>query len=77
MRVFNPDINPDDRFDARTHAGFVELDHSKHIALISNGQRRHRFGSLGHQLFDAHYAVDQRILSVNAKMYKLGCHDVS
>ena len=67
--VRHPDVAADDRLDALGARGLVELDHAEHVAQIGQGQRGHAIGRCGgDRIVEAHHAVDDRILAVQAQM---------
>jgi len=69
----HPQINTDDGFDARIQRRTGEFHHGEQITLISERGRRHVIASeRGHQRFNAHHAIDQRVLSVYAQVDKTG-----
>ena len=66
---------PDDRFDSGLFRFAVELDRSKHVAMIGHrdGRLTERLDLL-HQGIDLIGAVEQAVLSVEMQMDELRCH---
>ena len=58
-----------DRFDAGVFAGVIELDHTKHGAVVGDRQRVHAhfFGAVD-KLLDLAKAVEQRIFGMNMQV---------
>ena len=68
-------VDTDDRFHALRHRLAVELHHREEVVLVGDGDRRHPRGDHGRRkLRDAHHAVDQRVLGVEAEVDESG-HD--
>ena len=52
---------------------FIEVNYAEHIAMVGNGNCRHReFSGLFKKLLQTDHAVKQAVLSVNMKMDKIG-----
>jgi hypothetical protein len=67
--VRNPDVATDDRLDAARTRRLVELDHPEDVGQIGERKRRHAIGRGGvDRVVDAHHAIDDRILAVQAQM---------
>ena len=64
-----PGIDADDRLDAGGQRRAIELHHREQVRVIRQGDGGHAGGGAGHhQLVDAHHAVLQRVLGMQAKV---------
>ncbi len=71
--VREPDVAAEDRLDARAARRLVELDEAERIGEIGDRQRGHRVGHRRtDRLVDAHRAVGDRELAVQAQVDKGG-----
>ena len=62
-------VDTDNRLDAAGEGLAIELDHRKQVGLIGQGHRRHfALGDRLHQCRDAHQAVHERVLGVDAQV---------
>jgi hypothetical protein len=67
--VREPYIAPDDRLDACFPGRAVELDQAEDVRQIGQRQSRHAVARCGSDcIVDAHGAVDDRVLAVDAQM---------
>src|SRR5262249_23414842 len=74
-RFANAQVDADDRLHAARDRRAVELNHREQVVLVGDAdgghaRRRHRVD----EFVDAHHAVDERVLSVQPKMYEARCH---
>ncbi len=72
-RLRNPDIRADQRLDAAVERGAIELHERRDVALIGDRTGRHpELVERVDERVDAHDAVDERVLGVDAQMDEAG-----